>query len=287
MKLSSINLEAFYSLAQFKNFSMGAKSLGITQSAFSQRVMNLERELETALVIREKSNVRLTQEGEYLLRYCERLSLMEDDLLAQVISKDQNEGLVGHIRIAGFSSIFRSLLIPALGSLLHKNPHLKTTLISRELSELFSDLRSSKVDFILSNKDFNKEGVESIFLGIEDNVLVESLDYKGLDIYLDHDADDVTTSSYFKLLGKDHEKVKKRYLDDVYGLIDGVKSGYGRAILPKHLIKNEKKLKVLNPRTKLSVKVYLNYYRQPYYTQLQKEVISTITKYFKSHLRQS
>lgn len=286
MKLPSNNLEAFYILAQEKNFSKGAKSLGITQSAFSQRVMNLERELESTLVIREKRSIRLTEEGEKLLRHCERLSLMESDLLSSMTSGDSSE-LVGHLRISGFSSILRSLLIPSLSKLMQDNTKLKLTLLSRELSELLSDLQSSNVDFILSNKDYKREEIESIFLGIEDNVLVESKNYPKVETYLDHDKTDVTTSSYFKIIKKDHTKINKRYLDDVYGLIDGVKSGFGKAILPKHLIKNEKDLKVINPKVKLSVSVYLNYYKQPYYTSLQKEVIKTVIKYFKSHLRQS
>ena len=53
---------------------------------------------------------------------------------------------------------------------------------------------------------------------------------------LDHDSRDATTNSYFKLKPELAKNEKRRSLDDVYGLIDGMKLGMGRAVLPLHLI---------------------------------------------------
>jgi hypothetical protein len=67
---------------------------------------------------------------------------------------------------------------------------------------------------------------------------VRSKGAKDLNIYLDHDERDATTSLYFDLLRRKHPQ-HKRYLDDVYGLLDGVKLGFGKAVLPLHLLKDE------------------------------------------------
>ena len=77
-----------------------------------------------------------------------------------------------------------------------------------------------------------------------------------------------------------------RYLDDVYGLIDGVKNGYGQAILPVHLIDGEKDLEIVDPKRTLRVSVYLQFYTQPYYRRVHSYFLSEIESYFRQNLRQ-
>ncbi len=279
MEISSIYLKAFYQLAQDRNFTKAASNLALTQSAFSHRILNLERDLETTLVIREKGNIQLTEAGDKLLRYYERAHKMESEALSSIYNKESKD-LVGTVRFGGFSSVNRSMLLPALAPLMRENPRLNLSLSSVELDELSDLMRTSKVDFVLSNKEPQNQQIQADFLGFEENVLVESKKYDFNGVYLDHDANDVTTSSYFKLK-PELKGDRKRYLGDVYGLIDGVKLGMGRAVLPSHLIENEKDLKILFPRTKLKVKVYLLYYKNSYYTKIEQEVISAVHKYFK------
>src|SRR5690554_6801743 len=113
----------------------------------------------------------------------------------------------------------RSVLVPALSSLLQKHPNLGLSLITKELSDLLGALKNGEADFILTNKNPEREDIEAVFLGTEENILVESKKFKNLETIFDHDPEDVTTSAYFKLLRKAQKKRKTRYLDDVYGLI--------------------------------------------------------------------
>jgi hypothetical protein len=72
----------------------------------------------------------------------------------------------------------------------------------------------------------------------------------------------------------------------VYGLIDGVKNGYGKAILPLHLIENETSFEVVDPHKVLKVSVYLQFFVQPFYRRLHHEFLNEVQVYFKSRLRQ-
>lgn len=281
MEISSLYLKAFYQLSQDKNFTKAADKLAITQSAFSHRILNLEKDLETTLFIREKGNIQLTEAGEKLLRYCEKLYRLQEEVLESIYD-DEAVDLVGTVRVGGFSSINRSCILPALAQLLRENPRVSISTFSVELDELLDLMKSSKVDFVLSNKPPQSTSIQTDFLGFEDNVMVESKKYKFSGHYLDHDSKDVTTSSYFKLKPELAKSTKKRYLDDVYGLIDGVKLGLGRAVLPTHLISDQKDLKVLFPKTKLQVPIYLLYYKNSYHTRLEKAVINAIKSYFKT-----
>lgn len=284
MKLNAAQLDAFFAIAKALNFTRAAEQLHVTQSALSQRIAKLEEDLESTLFIRDRSALRLTEAGEELLRFCQLNSQAESDLLLKL--KNTKDELAGALRVGGFSSVNRSLVIPALKVLMRDNPKLSLYLMTKELRELPQLLKTAEVDYILTNEDSDSEEIESVFLGIEDNVLVQSKKNPPPDIFLDHDETDPTTKAYF-LKNKIQFKPKNmRYLDDVYGLLEGARNGMGKAILPLHLIEGEKELEVIHPQRCLSVRVYLNFYRQPFYRRTHLIFIEAIREYFQKYLRQ-
>lgn len=284
MKLNASQLDAFFTIAKVLNFTRAAEILHVTQSALSQRIAKLEEDLETTLFIRDRSALRLTEAGEQVLRFCQLNSQAESELLSAL--KGSREELAGTIRIGGFSSVNRSLVIPALKKLMKENPKLSLHLHTKELRELAPLLKSSEVDYILTNKESDSEEIESILLGIEENVLVQRKKAPPGEIYLDHDETDPTTKAYFSLNKIRFQPENMRYLDDVYGLLDGAKSGLGKAVLPMHLIEGENDLEILSPQRKLNVPVYLNFYRQPFYRRSHSAVVEEIRKFFAGRLRQ-
>src|ERR1700757_2852658 len=116
MKLNSAQLEAFFAAAKFLNFTKAAAHLHVTQSALSQRIAKLEEEVEATLFVRDRTSVRLTEDGHRVLRFCQLNETAEADLLAHL--KGSAASLSGTLRIAGFSSVDRSLVLPALSALM-------------------------------------------------------------------------------------------------------------------------------------------------------------------------
>ncbi len=275
VSLSSNQLEAFYAVAQTASFTRAAEKLNVTQSALSQRILNLEDELGTTLFIRDRAGLRLTEVAENLLRFCRTKNDLESDFLSGLKLKDQISGI---IRIAGFSSVMRSVALPALAPLLKKYSHIQIQMLTREIHELLPLLKSGEVDFIITDSNDSREELETAFLGTEVNVLVESKDYDGPEIYLDHDERDQATTGYLKA-AKAKMQIQRRYLDDVYGLIDGAKLGLGRAVLPRHLIKHDKDLRIVNPKQTIDTRVYLHHFKQPYYSKLHQLVQSELVKH--------
>jgi len=284
MKLNSSQLDAFFTVAKTLNFTRAAEALHVSQSALSQRIAKLEEELETTLFIRDKTSVRLTDAGEQVLRFCQVADLAESDLLSRL--RGSNEDLAGILRVGGFSSVNRSLVLPALKKLMIKNPRLSIQLFTKELPELPKLLRNAEADYILTNRKSDSPDIESIFLGYEENVLVKSKKHPDAEAFLDHDESDPTTRGYFSQNKISMKPKMMRYLDDVYGLIDGVKNGYGQAVLPIHLIENEKDLEIVDPKRTLRVSVYLQFYIQPYYRKAHSYFLAEIQSYFRQHLQQ-
>ncbi len=73
MKITITQLNTFVTVARAGNFSEAARTLGVAQSAVSQSVAALERDLEASLFERTSRSCRLTRQGEELLVDAERI----------------------------------------------------------------------------------------------------------------------------------------------------------------------------------------------------------------------
>ncbi len=264
-------------VAQVQNFTRAAQRLRITQSALSQRIMQLESELGAALFIRDRAGPRLTETGELLLRASRAQLAIEEEVLARIRDSSARATLAGTVRIGGFSSVLRSIVLPALAPLCRENPDIHLNVATRELRQLPDLLKRGEIDYAVLDRPLDQEGIESILIGTERNVLVQARNYSGPEnLYLDHDEEDETTFRYLKQLSKPPKQIRRRFLDDVYGLLDAARLGLGRAVLPTHLI--QAPLEILHPSIRLDIPVYLHFYAQAYYPRLHDAVVKALRK---------
>jgi DNA-binding transcriptional LysR family regulator len=272
MKLPSHQITAFIKVAEEKSFSKAAAALSVTQSALSQRISTLEAEIETTLIIREPSGLSLTHAGELLLRYCQTAQSLEEEVLKQLKSTSQK--LAGTFRIAGFSSVMRSVIIPSLSPFLRKNPDVVCEFKSFEVNELLNVLKSSRADIIILDHQYKKNGIVQHVLGKEEYVVIESSNFQTpKDLYLDHGPQDNATEDFFRSQATNYKNYRRSFMGDVYGVISGVEEGLGRAVMSKHLLKNNKKIKVLKGFKKYNRDITLHYYEQSYYSKLHQEFV--------------
>lgn len=276
MSLSSIQLEAFTTLAQTHNFTRAAEKLHMSQSALSQRIANLEEELGTTLFLRDRAGLKLTETGHELLRYCKTKDVLEEEFLGRLKTQEGSK-LSGWIRIGGFSSVMSSVVLPTLANLLRAEPQLQLQTHTRELRELPDLLRRGEVDYVLLDRELVRDDLEAKIIGEEQYVLVERKGYDGPEIYLDHDEEDTTSVAYLKLAKKKSAKLRRFYVDDIHGILEGVRAGLGRAVLPLHLVKGTPDLRVIEPEIVLRSPVVIHYDRRGYYSHLHERVIDTLS----------
>ncbi|MGE4133924.1 MAG: LysR family transcriptional regulator [Bdellovibrionales bacterium] len=276
--ISALHLEAFYESAKSRHFGRAAEALAITPSALSQRISGLEADLEITLFIRDPSGLRLTEAGETLLRYCQVQQSLQQDMLTHLGLKKNSQKLSGQLRIAGFSSVMRSVLIPTMADFLRQHPDVHCEFQSFEVKDLLRVLRNAEADLVVLDFHPAKAGIVEHVLGQEEYVVIESSKFRSPpDLFLDHGPHDNATESFFASQPKPPKTYRRSFMGDVYGILNGVELGLGRAVMSRHLIKGAKGVRRIRGHRAYHRDVVLCYFEQPYYSALHKTVVELLT----------
>jgi DNA-binding transcriptional LysR family regulator len=282
MHINTDALNAFLKVQQFESFTLAAQNLGISQSALSQKISRLEGLLQTTLFIRGLGELKLTSSGEKLLIFSKQQLEFESSFISQF--NQYQDKPAGVLRIAGFSSITRSVLIPCLSSITLKNPMSQIEFSSHEVNNLESVLRKNQADIILTDYKVNITGIESTLIGREEYVVIEPKSVTNIpNLFLDHGPHDNATESFFNYQEKKIE-YRRGFMGDVYGIIDGVELGLGRAVMSKHLVAKNKKLIIKKFKKRYFREVYMSYYRQSFHSPLHGIVTEKLLAYSGKYL---
>ncbi|WJG10771.1 LysR family transcriptional regulator [Aliiglaciecola sp. LCG003] len=285
--LNKDRLLAFNQVAICKNFHRAADNLFITQSALSQRIIKLEQEIETTLLIRGDKEVTLTTAGNILLGYVRDMLKMEEDVLER-ISGRQDTKSHGIIRIATYSSILRSAIIPALQELIAKCPDLQVEFFCREMRDLPAMLRSGEADFILLDYISDIPNLVKIQVAEETIVHIQHTDHQGQDQpFLDHDEKDMTTYHFFQQQAQPNVCLHRCFYDNIYGIIDGVKMQLGQAVVSHHLISDIPEIAIIEHPNQVTNPVVIYYLEGQYLSHLQQKVLKSIVSNTQHFLNKS
>jgi DNA-binding transcriptional LysR family regulator len=122
------DLSAFVAVARAKSFTRAAAQMGVSQSALSQAVRELEGRLGVQLISRTTRSVAPTEAGErLLLTVAPRLEEIEAELLALRASPGKP---VGTVRITTPDHAADTILLPKLAKVLPDYPDLKVEITS-------------------------------------------------------------------------------------------------------------------------------------------------------------
>lgn len=152
-------MDILANLDYYKTFSLVAKAgsmkeaadiLWISQSAITQTIKALEKQLGGTLFIRSNKGLRLTKEGEELLEKVNRaLDIIQD---AEVEFQNQYTLNTGEIRIGVSTVLTKILLINKIKEFKDKFPNVKITIVNGLTPVLLNDLYQGKLDIVIYNE---------------------------------------------------------------------------------------------------------------------------------------
>ncbi|WP_170328964.1 LysR substrate-binding domain-containing protein [Ruegeria arenilitoris] len=139
-------LRSFVAVAAHRNFTHAAQAIGRTQSAVSLQIKRLETIVEKRLFERSRQSVSITQTGEALLVYANRILAANDAALSH-LQRPEAEGL---IRIGAPDDYATFLLPPILSALAKAHPRLQFEVTCDNASDLLPMLTRGQLDVVVA-----------------------------------------------------------------------------------------------------------------------------------------
>jgi DNA-binding transcriptional LysR family regulator len=144
-------LKYFASVAESLSFTEAATQHGISQSAISQQISDLEKLLDTPLIVRNKRPLQLTWAGKILLKESYALINASNEALKKV--QLAAEGITGYIKIGFLGGIEKSFLPQSVREFRKSYPNIQVSMHQYNWSRINEALTSEELDvgFTLSH----------------------------------------------------------------------------------------------------------------------------------------
>jgi DNA-binding transcriptional LysR family regulator len=164
------HLDTFSIAAELSSFTKAARTLRVTQAAVSQRVQAIEKAVGTALFRRLGGQVVLTEAGQRLYSYAQRILDLHREARREVTGRDAP--IVGELAVAA-SSIPGEHLLPALLSAFRKKyPHIQVRADVSDSMKAIDQVERGKVSVGFVGRKTNKPHLEFRHLATDRMVLV-------------------------------------------------------------------------------------------------------------------
>lgn len=160
------HLRSYVAAVELGSFNAAADELNYTGPAISQHVAALEHELGVAVLTRHARGVSPTAAGHVLL---ERARFLIETAAGAAHEVREAARAPTVVRVGAFSTAAQFLMPPVLTTLLTDRPELEVVLIDRDPPDGFGDVRSGRLDVMVTcwypgNADPSGDGLVSELL---------------------------------------------------------------------------------------------------------------------------
>lgn len=276
MSLMSPQLQAFLATAQKGTVHQAALTLRITQTGVTQRLKSLETQLSVALFERSRKGMRLTREGESLLRYCQKVLEIEGETLALLDSEGRAATQVQRVSILGPSSMMRARVIPRCAPLVARFPQLRFTFEFEDSAEVaLNKLRSALVQFAVIPSDYVAKEMDRKELKPESYGLYVPHAWKKRPLeeivanenIIDFSESDEFTFQFLQLFkGLKHRGGERHFANNTDGLASMISAGLGYSVLADDFaaaLPDASPLEKLKLNKTLEIRFVLAWYPRP------------------------
>jgi DNA-binding transcriptional LysR family regulator len=164
------HLETFLKVADQSSFTAAAQALGLTQAAVSQRIHALEGALGLALFRRSGGRVLLTDAGQRLHPYAQRILALHQEARVQVTRG--KSAITGELAL-GASSIPSEHLLPAiLSNFQTRYPHVQVRSVMTHTRDVLRQLELGQIQLGMVGRREDGPHLDYRCLGADELVLV-------------------------------------------------------------------------------------------------------------------
>ena len=143
--MSLAKYEIFSKVVELGSLTKAGKVLGISQSAISHAIANLEKEFGFTLFTRSRAGINLSPNGERLLQYVDQIMRINEKMKQEVA--DIHGIDFGVVRIACSQDIAEKWLPGILVKFIDQYPSIKVKVIVTEAKDIYDIIETEEVDF--------------------------------------------------------------------------------------------------------------------------------------------
>lgn len=241
--LLSPQLEAFMAVAKHKTVHAAARAIHLSQTAMTQRIHGLEQKIKSTLFIRTRQGMKLSPEGEKLLRYCHAVADYSNETLTEM--QDTGIGSLQRVQISGPSSIMISRIIPRSMSIMKQFSQLYISFDVNDVDAIIA-LRMGISQFSILKPEQVMRDMESKVLLPEKYLLVCTHKWKGRKLnhilkferIIDFDESDQASFDYLKQFNLlKHAQADRLFVNRTESLSKMLVEGYGYGVLTQEFSK--------------------------------------------------
>lgn len=159
MNYSLRQLRVFVAVARYGSFSQAGQHIGLSQSAVSHSIKELETETGVRLLDRTTREVVLTEAGTQLARRLE--SILEDLNTTLLDVRSYGEQRSGTVRIAASQTISAHLMPQCISASQQRYPDIRLMLRDRVQQGVLQSVRNAEVDFGIVVNPLQMQDLES------------------------------------------------------------------------------------------------------------------------------
>jgi LysR family transcriptional activator of nhaA len=148
------HLRYFRAIARDGTLTGAAAQLGVSQSAMSVQLRQLEESLGQALFHREKKSLVLTEAGRIALDYAERIFQSGEELVATLAHQPTRQRRM--LRVGAVATLSRNFQLQCLRPFIGRDD-VEMVLRSGALRDLLAQLRAHTLDVVLSNHSIRRD----------------------------------------------------------------------------------------------------------------------------------
>lgn len=238
--------EIFRNVVQIKNLTKTGNELNLTQSTVSHAIKSLEEEFGFRLIIRNRTGIKLTREGEKVYEYSLKVLKANDNLMQEVSALKGFE--TGTVKVGIFTSVATNWIPSILKNFKVKYPGISVELLEGDYKSLEKAVKSGDLDCCFTidsnnkNIDFIPLKKDKLFCIVSSQNPLSKQKYmkiKQLEEYALIQAQkgwDYLISDFFKIHNiSPHIKYE---ISDDQSIIALVKADFGINIRPELVLKN-------------------------------------------------
>ncbi|MED3913100.1 LysR family transcriptional regulator [Priestia megaterium] len=258
--MESQDLRIFKCVAEAKSLSKAAEVLGYVQPHISQRIKNLEEELDTKLLTRTNRGVTLTNEGEALFNYAQRILRLMEEAKAEVNPNKFKRSL-----IIGASQTVSATKVPSLFSSFLKEHQSIEVKIKTDRKQVLQEMLSyGEIDGMFLSGTYNEAQFETVYHYAEKMVLI-SPRYEAREgkdqptLLINSDVNCIYRNRLLEFSKKHHiHKANIMEFDSLEAILQGVRDGLGMSVVPASVVKSRGDMKNSECQ-ELSEDVYIDF----------------------------